>query len=192
MPRPGLREELLAAGLATFHERGFNATSVEDITNAAGAPKGSFYNHFESKEALAAEAVRRYAEKGRKRFALLREEKLPPLRRLRKYFEGLIQAVVSAGFTRGCLLGNFGAELSSQSPLVRERVGEAFAGWTDALAEVIGEAQKAGDVSRGVPAKVLAEFVLHAWQGALVRARVKKDRGPLDTFLKVAFSRILA
>src|SRR5262249_24318548 len=74
VPRPGLREQLLAAGLATFHERGFNATSVQDITDAAGAPKGSFYNHFESKEALAAEAVRRYAERGRKRFALLRED----------------------------------------------------------------------------------------------------------------------
>jgi TetR/AcrR family transcriptional repressor of nem operon len=192
MPRPGLREELLSAGLATFHQRGFNATSVQDITEAAGAPKGSFYNHFESKEALAAEVVRKYAERGKARFALLREEKLPPLRRLRKYFEGLIQAVVSAGFTHGCLLGNFGAELSSQSPLVRKRVGEAFTGWTDALAEVISEAQKAGDVSGGVPAKALAEFVLHSWEGALVRARVEQDRGPLDTFLKVTFSRILA
>ena len=192
MPRPGLREQLLSAGLATFHERGFNATSVQDITDAADAPKGSFYNHFESKEALAAEVVRKYAEKGRARFAVLREEQLPPVRRLRKYFEGLIQAVTSAGFTHGCLLGNFGAELSSQSPLVRERVGEAFARWTDALAEVIAEAQKAGDVSGGVPAKALAEFVLHAWEGALVRARVEKDRRPLDAFLKVAFSRILA
>ena len=192
MPRPGLREQLLSAGLATFHQRGFNATSVQDITDAAGAPKGSFYNHFESKEALAAEVVRKYAEKGRARFALLREEKLLPLRRLRKYFEGLIQLAVSAGFTHGCLLGNFGAELSSQSPLVRERVGEAFAGWTDALAEVIAQAQKAGDVSGGVSAKALAEFVLHAWEGALVRARVEKDRGPLDTFLKLTFSRILA
>jgi TetR/AcrR family transcriptional repressor of nem operon len=192
MPRPGLREQLLSAALATFHERGFNATSVQDITEAAGAPKGSFYNHFESKEALAAEAVRKYAERSRARFAPLREEKLPPLRRLRKYFEGLTQAVVSAGFTHGCLLGNFGAELSSQSRLVRERVGEAFAGWTDALAEVISEAQKAGDVSGGLPAKALAEFVLHSWEGALVRARVEQDRRPLDTFLKVTFSRVLA
>ena len=192
MPRAGLREQLLSAGLATFHERGFNATSVQDITDAAGAPKGSFYNHFESKEALAAEAVHKYAEKGRARFAVLREAKLPPLRRLRKYFESLIEAVSSAGFSRGCLLGNFGAELSSQSPLVRVCVAEAFAGWTGVLAEVIAEAQKAGDVSGGVPPKALAEFVLEAWEGALVRARVEKDRGPLDNFLKVTFSRILA
>ncbi|MBX9396731.1 TetR/AcrR family transcriptional regulator [Streptomyces sp. TRM72054] len=32
--------------------RGYAATGVKDITDAAGAPKGSFYNHFKSKEAL--------------------------------------------------------------------------------------------------------------------------------------------
>jgi TetR/AcrR family transcriptional regulator, transcriptional repressor for nem operon len=41
-------------------ERGFNAVGVQDITDAAGVPKGSFYNHFESKEALGAEVVERY------------------------------------------------------------------------------------------------------------------------------------
>jgi TetR/AcrR family transcriptional regulator, transcriptional repressor for nem operon len=55
MPRPNG----LSVGLQTPHRRGFNATSVQDITDAAGAPKGSFYNHFESKDALAAEVVGR-------------------------------------------------------------------------------------------------------------------------------------
>src|SRR5262249_43060960 len=67
MPRPSLREQLLTAGLEVLHQKGFNATSVQDITDAAGAPKGSFYNHFESKEALALEALRLYLEKGRAR-----------------------------------------------------------------------------------------------------------------------------
>ena len=52
MARHNVREQLLSAGLETLQRRGFNATSVEDITKAAGVPKGSFYNHFESKEAL--------------------------------------------------------------------------------------------------------------------------------------------
>ena len=92
--QPGLREQLLEAGLDTLHRKGFNATSVQDITDAAGAPKGSFYNHFESKEALAAEALRAYVEKGRARREILRDTKLPPLRRLRRYFEAMVAAAV--------------------------------------------------------------------------------------------------
>src|SRR5262249_55006639 len=53
--KPSHRDLLLATGLRILHERGFNATSVQDITEAAGVPKGSFYNHFESKEDLGAE-----------------------------------------------------------------------------------------------------------------------------------------
>ena len=40
-----------------FHTRGFNGCSVQDIVDAAGVPKGSFYNHFDSKEALGVEAA---------------------------------------------------------------------------------------------------------------------------------------
>jgi AcrR family transcriptional regulator len=52
-----VRERLLEAGVATFRQRGFNGCSVQDITEAAGVPKGSFYNHFESKEDLFEAAV---------------------------------------------------------------------------------------------------------------------------------------
>jgi TetR/AcrR family transcriptional repressor of nem operon len=191
MPRPSLREQLLSAGVETLHRRGFNATSVQDITDAAGAPKGSFYNHFESKEALAVEAVRAYRERGRKRLAILQEGKLSPLRRLRKYFESMNAAAVEAGFSAGCMLGNFGAELSGQSRLVREQVAEAFDRWSEAIAAVIAEAQKDRSVSRSLPPKALAEFVIHAWEGAMVRAKVEKDKAPLEQFLKVIFAKVL-
>jgi TetR/AcrR family transcriptional repressor of nem operon len=191
MPRPSLREQLLSAGVETLHRRGFNATSVQDITDAAGAPKGSFYNHFESKEALAVEAVRAYRERGRKRLAILQEGKLSPLRRLRKYFESMNAAAAEAGFSAGCMLGNFGAELSGQSPLVREQVAEAFDRWSEAIAAVIAEAQKDRSVSRALPPKALAEFVIHAWEGAMVRAKVERDKAPLEQFLKVIFAKVL-
>jgi len=192
VPRPSLREQLLSAGLETLHRKGFNASSVQDITDAAGAPKGSFYNHFESKEVLAVEAVREYQEQKRVLLDILRDQKLAPLRRLRKYFESVNQAAVVAKFSTGCLLGNFAAELSSQSPVICERVGEAFARWSDDVAAVIAEAQRAGAISRNFSSKALAEFVIHAWEGAMLRAKVQKDRAPLDLFLKVTFSRILA
>src|SRR5215470_5285288 len=106
--KPNVREQLLDTGLQVLHERGFNATSVQDITEAAGVPKGSFYNHFESKEDLGAEVVLRYLESSNKTRAVLRHPKLSPYARLRKYFEGLVQVAEKKEFCGGCLLGNFG------------------------------------------------------------------------------------
>lgn len=60
MAKPNVRERLLDAGVEAFHRRGFNGCGVQEITEAAGVPKGSFYNHFASKEALGAAVLDRY------------------------------------------------------------------------------------------------------------------------------------
>lgn len=59
------RESLLDAGLQLFGEKGFDGVSVKDLEAAAGLTpgRGSFYRHFESKEALLADTVHREVEK---------------------------------------------------------------------------------------------------------------------------------
>jgi TetR/AcrR family transcriptional regulator, transcriptional repressor for nem operon len=190
MPKPNVREQILSAGLETLHSRGFNATSVQDITDAAGVPKGSFYNHFASKDDLGDAVVQKYAAAGEARRIILQDLTIPPLARLRRYFETLIGAARYPE-APGCLLGNFGAELSNQSPVIRARVSAAFVAWTDALAIVIEEAQGAGALSREHNPKALAAFVIDAWEGAVLRAKVEKNRAPLDAFLAMVFSRVL-
>jgi len=49
------RQSLLAAAMALFHEKGYDATPVEEITERADVGKGTFFNYFPSKEALLAE-----------------------------------------------------------------------------------------------------------------------------------------
>lgn len=50
--------ELSFNAMRLFLERGVNETSIDDITQAAGVAKGSFYRYFESKEALVEELIR--------------------------------------------------------------------------------------------------------------------------------------
>jgi TetR/AcrR family transcriptional repressor of nem operon len=112
MAKPTTREKLLSAGLETLHKWGFNATGVQDITDAAKVPKGSFYNHFESKDALGVEVVARWAAMASARRQPLVDGSGPPLARLRTHFKALNQQGPATGFSRGCLLGNFSTELS--------------------------------------------------------------------------------
>src|SRR5215475_15751814 len=189
--KANVREQLLDTGLQVLHERGFNATSVQDITEAAGVPKGSFYNHFESKEDLGAEVVLRYLESSNKT-EVLRDAKLSPYARLRKYFEELVQVAEKKEFRGGCLLGNFGAELSEQSEMIRARVSKGFSTWSAMVANVIAEAQAEGQISKDLPASTLAAFILNGREGALVRARVDKSKAPLEQFVKVTFAKTFA
>ena len=190
MPRPNTKEQLIVAGLNALLEKGFNGVGVQEITEQAGVPKGSFYNHFESKEALGAEIVERYGLNSTRR-AILRDKTVPPLQRLRTHFETLNDNFIKSKFERGCLLGNFSAELANQSPVIRESLATLFERWTKDLEVAIADAQSEGAVSSDRDAGDIAAFLLDAYEGTLLRARVQRDRAPFDRFMKLAFEQIL-
>ncbi len=190
--KTNVRERLLTAAFETLHRNGFNATGVQEITDAAKVPKGSFYNHFESKDALGVEVVGLYVAKGAERRQALVAGRGAPLARLKAYFKSLNQLGPANGFTRGCLLGNFSAELASQSPGIRQALAAALADWTRDIAAVLAEAQQSGEVSRDVPAGTLAAFLLNAWEGAVLRSRVDRSAAPLDAFMTITFNKILS
>ena len=51
-PSDDTRANLLHAALRLFGERGYHATSLQDVIDAAGCSKGAFYHYFDSKEDL--------------------------------------------------------------------------------------------------------------------------------------------
>ena len=60
MPRPNRDEEILAAALAVFAERGYDGTRVRQIAQRAGVSDAAMYSHHESKEAVALALFRRH------------------------------------------------------------------------------------------------------------------------------------
>ena len=193
-----MRQHLLTTGLTILHARGFNGCGVQEITAAANVPKGSFYNHFESKEQFGAEVLGRYWEERASRGqAILSDESKPPLDRLKAYFLSRTgsadPARQPAGTTvNGCMIGNFSAELAGQSRLVRDRLGVVLAAWTHMLASCIREAQAQGEVGSDVDADTLAAFLIDAFEGAVLRSKVDQNPTALRRFREIVFSKLLA
>jgi TetR/AcrR family transcriptional repressor of nem operon len=172
MPKPNHKETLLEAGLAAFHRRGYHATGVQEIVTSAGIPKGSFYAHFESKDALGLAALARFSADRAAARALLRDASLPGLVRLDRYFAAL-------GYCEdGCLVGNFTAELA-QLDAFRADLARLWRQWTDALAECLADGQRDGSVRADVPVTELARTVLALWQGAVLSAKLERRPQPL-------------
>ena len=190
MPRLNTREEIVQAGLKCLVEKGFNAVGVQEITDAAGVPKGSFYNHFESKEALGLEIVERYGA-NQKRREILTDPTVPPLQRLRRHFDRITALCADLHFTRNCILGGFSAELANQSEAIREGLRKLYGQWTKDIEATIAEAQTKGEITNKTKAADMAAFLLDSYEGALLRARVERSRKPFDRFMKFAFGELL-
>jgi TetR/AcrR family transcriptional regulator, transcriptional repressor for nem operon len=187
-----VRERLLEAGVRIFSKSGFNGCSVQDITESAGVPKGSFYNHFDSKEALGAAALDHYWSDGAcDRLLVLEQAGMAPRERLRTYFEQASADVAEMGFTCGCLIGNMAAELSDHSPVISAQLSAIFAGWSRRVAACIREAQTAGEVCKDADPDMVATFILNAWEGAVLRSRIEKGDRPLRQFIETLFTQLL-
>lgn len=191
MPKPNVREQLMEAGLRTLHSQGFNGSAVQDITQAAGVPKGSFYNHFESKEALALAALELFWVNGTARRALLADASIDPVERLRLHFQKLSKALAKINYERGCMIGNFSSELSSK-PEFRARLAKIYSDWSLALESCIEDVKSAGKLKVQVPPKALAAFLVNAWEGSVLRSKVEVNGAAFDDFEQVVFAGFFA
>ena len=191
MPKPSLRDTILDAGLKTMFRTGYYGTSVRDVTAAAGAPQGSFTNHFRSKEAFASEVLDRYFASVRGLVAeALEDTHLTPRSRLRRYLDLITGRLEGDGFSRGCLIGDLSLEASGSSEMLRTQLDAIFREWRAPFAACIAEAQASGEIASDFEAGELAEFLLASWQGAMLRMKVERSPAALERFKKITFQTV--
>lgn len=189
--QPSLREDILNAGLKVMSESGYVGATVRDICAAAGAPHGSFTNHFHSKERFAQEVLDRYFAnlQGHVRKAF-NDKSLTPRQRLRRYLEIISRGLASDKWNHGCLIGDFSIETVSQSKILRQRLERIFREWRVPFVSCIAEAQAIGEIDSKFDPTDLAEFLLASWEGAILRMKVERGPAALERFTEIIFQTV--
>ena len=186
------RDHLIGVGLELMRKHGYGATGLQEILNAAGVPKGSFYHHFGSKEEFTGAVVERYVALEQAHCSeVLGNTRQMPLRRLRRYFEDLVRSAGQAAPIQGCLLGKLSLETAGASALLQRCLSSNFTGWQAAIASVIQEAAEKGDLPSSTRPEALAGFLLNSWEGALLRSQADRSDKPLKDFLHYVFEELL-
>lgn len=163
------REMLLLSAGKLFQDVGYVRASIRRIAAAVNAPKGTFYNHFRSKEGLASSIVER-------QFAVLYETllRLPgetATARLKSHFEAAAIRPLSAEISPLQLLATFSAEGPAIPPTLREQIGEGMRGWEKRLAELISVAQAENGIEGRQESEKMAAILTCSWQGAIIRRK---------------------
>ncbi len=191
-PNPEVRRRLLAAGLELVRARGFAASGVKDITDAAGVPKGSFYAYFASKEAFAAAILEHYWSDIEMRLLPILHADGSAQERITRFFHALADEHEAGDFLLGCLVGNLSLELGGSSEPVRTELVRILDRWDAALAACVRAGQRgSGDIRRDLDAGELASRLIEAWEGAALRGKVTRSRLPYNRFEAVTVSALL-
>ncbi len=186
------RDALLKAGLRVVHERGYSATSVRDIVQAAGVAQGSFTNHFGTKEAFGLEILEIFYEPIRQLMAdTLLDDSRSPLERLHSWAEAGIHGLNQNGEWNGCLLGNYAGEANAAIDTIQERLSAIFGQQQKNIAYCLRAAVKAGELPASTDCEDLALFIHSAFEGALLIAKAQRSAKPTEAFLRTLFGTVL-
>lgn len=181
--REAKKERILNAGLEVMRRQGYNGTGVKDIVDAAGVPKGSFYNYFDSKEAFAVEALAQAAEEvtAFMRNGLCSSSK-PPKERLLEFFQVQALAAESGENRTGCFVGTMCQEMAGSCEAIRLSSKTMFRNFSEVVSELIEEGKADGSIACPMPSEQLANLIINAWQGTLLRMKAVRSREPMDDF----------
>ncbi|MDD1612571.1 MAG: TetR/AcrR family transcriptional regulator [Methylococcaceae bacterium] len=174
------RENLLSQGVALLMQQGYHGTGLKEILDAVQIPKGSFYNYFGSKERFAAEVIQHYIEPFiRQLEGHLQTPDVDALTAIKRYIDELVVELEQANFQGGCLLGNLMGEVGDTSELCRESLQKAVHRYRDLFRQGLLKAQQQGTVRTDKSAEQMADLIVNAWQGALLRMKIEQSSEPL-------------
>ncbi len=134
------RERILAAASDLFYRQGIRAVGVDAIAEAAGTNKMTLYRHFESKDALVAEYLRRLAGKSEVFWAhIQREHPDSPRKQLGMWLEAAGKDANDPQ-GRGCALANAAVELAERDHPARRVIEEHKRAQRNRLAKLCADA----------------------------------------------------
>lgn len=157
-------DETTDRAMRVFWSKGYEATSISDLTKGMGINKGSLYNAFGSKKALFDRAFLKYDRENRRATLMQLSEVEDTMEAVRMLFDGLIDETRADQDRKGCFLVNTALDLPNHDPDVRAMVTSALGDFETFFEKLIirGQQQQQipGDIDPKSKAKVLLSLVV--------------------------------
>ncbi len=158
-----------------FWEKGYEATSVQELVDATGINRFSMYQAFGDKRGLFLRSLEYYFRGVLPQIVHLSENADAGLRTLRKYFEALETTILSPLGHRGCFGQNTGVELAFRDEAALEPLNSMYAELRGNFERVLETAQRRGEIGQDAPILEIARFLVTAAQGMIVMAKTGRD-----------------
>ncbi len=191
MPRPREfePETVLDQAMLRFWERGYRATSIEDLVKATGVKPGSLYSAFPGgKHALFVKSLERYSR-------LVVPQKLGELEtsgasvgEIRAYFDGLVRDLLTPEGRQGCLLVNTAIENAAEDDEVAAVVRGHLARLERCMTHALENAVRRGEVRGSLDAAGSAKLLVATCQGLMVVGKANPDEAVLRAIADSAFA----
>ncbi|HEY9802372.1 MAG TPA: TetR/AcrR family transcriptional regulator [Leptolyngbyaceae cyanobacterium] len=170
------REHILYKAAELFNQQGYGGVSISDIMRATNLQKGGIYNHFQSKEELALNALDLA-------FNLLRRGFINALK-LKKYAIERLEAIIPVSLSfvidgsvipGGCPILNTAIECEDTNSALLLRTQEAMNSWRQLICQIIEKGIEKGELAENIEADEVATIIISNLEGVLMMSQLYKQ-----------------
>jgi TetR/AcrR family transcriptional repressor of nem operon len=175
--RPKIFDEQEAILKATevFRNKGYDTASADELLNAMGIGKGSFYLAFKGgKQELYVKSIRQFAENFNQKISQAIETSEDQIAFIKQFFLMLADAE-DCDIDRGCYLGNALVQLSEKDENIKKITAELLKGLQRVFAKAIKDAQKKRRLKTQEDPEILAWHLTNLWNGIHVTRRMENS-----------------
>ncbi|MBE9660644.1 TetR/AcrR family transcriptional regulator [Mucilaginibacter myungsuensis] len=179
------RQFIIETTAPIFNVKGYEGTSMSDITEATGLTKGSIYGNFENKEEVALAAFDH-------NYGIIKKAITEEIARCRSYQEKLmVYANVYHSFNGhsefikgGCPILNTAVEADDTNPPLRGKAASAIQSWRNAIMNLIKAGAASGEFKSDIDLERTALSVIALIEGGVMLSKVTHNHANLDQVLK--------
>lgn len=181
-------DRVVEEAMNLFWERGFEATSMQDLTEALGVGRGSLYTAFGSKDGLYRAALAHYLDLMGSAMLRTLEEGGDVRTTIRNALLGRLVVAADDPARRGCMLVNAACERLPGDVRTRQTVLEVTSANRDTLEQALAEAVARGEITPAFDPRSLAAFLVACLTGMLVSSKIGTDLASLTRTVDIAMS----
>jgi TetR/AcrR family transcriptional repressor of nem operon len=178
-------DELLEKAVNLFWEKGYYATSAQDLVDGLGINRSSLYNTYTDKRTLFTKSLKHYQDKQTSAVLSLLNNADNIYEVVKEIFDRIIQESIKDDLTKGCFMVNTAVELSSHDPEIKDLVNLNNQSVVDALTRAIEKGQKSGQINQDSTPLAIARFIFNTISGLRVTARSGADEKTLQDIASV-------
>jgi TetR/AcrR family transcriptional regulator, transcriptional repressor for nem operon len=187
-PRQFDEDTVLDMAVACFWERGYEATSIRELSDRMGISLASLYNSFGDKRAVYRKALDHYVARSFGDRVGRFEGSYPPRAAIGAFFDEIIERSLADPQHKGCMLVNAALETAPHDPAFQRVVADVLIQVEAFFRRCVYAGQKAGTIATTQSAEDLGRLLLGVLLGIRVLARTRPQRELLEGLLRPALA----
>lgn len=177
-------EAVLERAMQVFWQKGYEATSIQDLVTAMGINRGSLYATFQDKRQLFLSAIAHYSHTALQQTIDRLQAPGSARQAIADYFYSLVQALAAQRPCQGCLMTNTIVELSLQDAEIAAQLKQSLLALEEAFYGALVRAKAQAEINPKADLRTLARYLTASVQGLQVISKVDPGLESLRDMVK--------